>query len=489
MNRSGTTKYFEAVDIMKKNGFLFRFIWSVVCVLGTYTSLSYGQSVRRPNIILYIADDLGAWDIPAYGNDKVKTPNLDRLRKESMLFDQAFATSPTCGPARSALFTGLLPHRNGAHVNRLAVRDRIQSMVHYFNNAGYRVAIAGKLHVGPQESFPFEYIVGSNRREPGTEGKKGMFSDLYLEPVDQWLGGYDGEKPFVLIVADHCTHMTWPLNPAYTNESVAIHPFHVDTRDTRRLLTRYYTDITKMDDNIGDMMKILDKHKLSDKAIMLFTADQGPQLPFGKWTLYDYGVQVPLLVRWPGQVKAGSHTKALVSHVDIVPTLLDAIGAPIPTNIDGTSFYKVLRDPGQSHREMVFALSNGDKDHDKSPVRMLRTSKYKYIVNLEPNEPASKGKDLRKSWIELAKTDAHAKQVVDRLNERSSEELYDLENDRFEMINLAHLPKYKQVLEDFRKKMNAIRQVQGDVGDSWKEDLKRLPVAPGPNPLVPYSVD
>lgn len=446
----------------------------------------YGQDKNlHPNIVIYIADDLGVWDIGSYGNRSVKTPNLDALERESMLFRQAFAASPTSTPARSALFTGQYPHKNGAHVNRMPVRDNVKSIVQYFNEEGYQVAIAGKLHVGPREVFQFDYILGSNRREPGTEGLKGMFTDLYLSPVDEWLSKRDNDIPLVLIISDHCTHMTWPLNPEYSKDEVEIPPFFVDTQGTRRLLTRYYTDITKMDKNVGDMMKMLQKHRLVDNTILMFTADQGPQLPFGKWMLYDYGVQVPFMIRWPNHIISGSRTDALVSHVDIIPTLLEVLGAKIPDNLNGQSFYDVLRSPDKPHRKMVFSSHNGDKFHDQSPTRMLRTSKYKYIVNLRPNAPSRK-KPLPE-WKKLAKTDSHAKFIVARLNQRPVEELYDLENDRYELYNLAHLEQYQQIVETFRKEMEAIRNNQGDIGDRWEDDLKKLPADNKPNPVVPYN--
>lgn len=447
--------------------------------------VSQQQESKQPNIVIFMADDLGVWDIGPYGNRSVKTPNLDVFCSESMLFHQAFSVAPTSGPARSALYTGKYPHKNGAHVNRMPVRDNVKSLVHYFNGEGYQVAIAGKLHVGPRKVFPFDYILGSNRREPGTEGLKGMFTDLYLRPVDKWLRERDDDRPLILIVADHCTHMTWPLNPEYTRNGVEVPPFLVDTPATRKLLARYYTDITKMDANVGELMEILKKNRMDDNTIMMFTADQGPQLPFGKWTLYDYGVQVPFIVRWPNHITPGSHTDALVSHVDIIPTLLEIVGAEMPDDLDGRSFYQVLKSPDGPHRETVFAANNGDKFHDQSPTRMLRTSRYKYIVNLRPDAPSRK--QPRAEWIEQAMTDLHAKMIVDRLNERPAEELYDIENDRYEMTNLAYSEQHRRILEKFRKEMEIIRSEQGDIGDRWEDDLKKLPTDNKPNPLVPYE--
>ncbi len=467
---------------------MLRLLFLLTCTVFVSVETSLSQTTaQKPNIVIYLADDLGTIDIGPYGNRSVKTPNLDHLRSESILFQQAFSTSATCVPARSALFTAQYPHRNGSHVNRMPVDSDVKSVVQYFNKEGYQVAIAGKLHVGPREVFAFDYIEGSNQREPGTEDLNGMFTDLYLPPVKEWLANRKDPRPFLLIVADHCTHMTWPLHPTYTNKDIKINPFHIDTEDTRKLLTRYYADITKMDDNVGEVLSMLKKNDLVDNTILMFTADQGPQLPFGKWTLYDYGVQVPLIIRWPQQVKANSFTNALVSHVDIIPTLLEVVGGQVPDKIDGQSFAQVLTARNSTHRTAVFASHNGDKMHDQSPSRMLRTVKYKYIVNPEPNAPVSTGKKPRASWVKKSASDSFAKTIVERLEARPAEELYDLEHDPYELHNLASQKKYRTTVEDFRRQMEIIRRDQDDVGDNWKDDLKKLPPDNKPNPLVPYT--
>lgn len=463
--------------------------FSIIILIMMIASNLFGQEKdQRPNIVLYIADDLGAIDIGPYGNTSVKTPHLNNLRKESLLFNKAFSTSPTCVPARSALFTAQYPHRNGSHMNRMPVHSEVKSIVQYFNSEGYQVAIAGKFHIGPREVFDFDYIEGSNRREPGTEGIQGMFMDLYLNPVDKWLANRKDPRPFVLVIADHCTHVTWPLNPSYTNAGIRIDPFHVDTEGTRKLLTRYYTDITKMDDNVGETVEMLKTNNLEDNTILMFTADQGPQLPFGKWTLYDYGVQVPLLMRWPQKVKGGTTTDALVSHVDIIPTLLSLVGGKIPVGIDGLSFADLLKNPEMDFREMLSASHNGDKMHDQVPTRMLRTKQYKYIINLASDGHVSTGKKPLPAWEKIANSDPFAKSIVERLNERPVEELYDLINDPYELKNLASQTKYKKVLENFRLQMHVVRKEQGDIGNKWEEDLKRLPADNKPNPVVPYTL-
>src|SRR5690606_17032228 len=152
-----------------------------------------------PNMVIFIGDDLAVRDIGPYGNRIVRTPNLDKLSNESLVFDKAFAASPTCGPSRSSLFTAMYPMRHGAHGNHSGVKEGVSSMVQRLSALGYHVAIAGKLHVGPTEVFPFERVAGTNAPEPGFENTPGLHYDLILAPVDEWLSAQKPDKPFVLI--------------------------------------------------------------------------------------------------------------------------------------------------------------------------------------------------------------------------------------------------------------------------------------------------
>lgn len=440
--------------------------------LACLNHVSGQPNASLPNIVLFMADDLGVSDIGPYGNRTVKTPNLDRLAKESMLFKRAFAASPTCGPSRSSLFTAMYPMRHGAHGNHSGVKAGILSIVQRLSALGYRVAIAGKLHVGPRDVFPFEYIEGTNIPEPGFEKNPGLRYDLLVDPVDDWLAKQDPDKPFVLIVADHSPHVIWPDHPIYDPKKVDIPPIHIDTEDARKARARYYTDVTKMDSNLGKLMGLLEKHDVRRNSILMFTADQGPQWAFGKWCLYDYGIQVPLIVRWPGTVKPGSQTNALVSHVDILPTMVAVANGDAPSDVDGKSFLEVLMNPRASHRDTVFASHTGDRLMNRSPMRMLRTAKFKYILNLAPEimytthmdraTDHDGGREYWPSWREKSFFDVHAAAVLWRYHHRPAEELYDVEADPWERVNLAADPAYAAELSRFRAQMAVTREVQGD---------------------------
>lgn len=455
------------------------------------------QGSSLPNMVIFIGDDLAVRDIGPYGNRIVRTPHLDKLAHESLVFDRAFAASPTCGPSRSSLFTAMYPMRHGAHGNHSGVRPGVSSVVQQLSALGYRVAIAGKLHVGPQDVFPFERIAGTNAPEPGFENTPGLHYDLILAPVDEWLSAQKPDKPFVLIVADHSPHVIWPEKPTYEPAEVDIPPIHIDTDDTRKARARYYTDVTKMDENLGELMDLLEKHGMAANSILMFTADQGPQWAFGKWGLYDYGIQVPFMVRWPGHVKAGSRTDALVSQVDILPTMVEIANGTSPQGIDGQSFLSVLKDPSVKHRDTVFASHTGDRLMNRSPMRMLRTDRFKYILNLAPDVPYTThmdratdhdgGREYWPSWRVESFRDPHAAAVLWRYHNRPTEELYDVVADPWEQINLAADPKYANMLDRFRTQMKMAREAQED-HETGPEDLAATNKNPGKGkgPIAPY---
>lgn len=464
----------------------------------TYTSgqVSGKASKQRYNIVLFIADDLGVNDIEPYGNKIVRTPNLNQFAGESLLFKRAFASSPTCTPSRSTIFTGLMPMRHGAHGNHSGVAEGTKSLVQYLQPLGYRVAIAGKYHVGPESVFSFERILKTNVPEPGHEKRPGLNYDLSFDPVDGWLSQqHENNKPFMLVVADHSPHVVWPEKPAYDPGKIDIPVKHIDTKETRTSRSRYYTDITKMDGNLGKLLNSLKKNNLSDNTIVIFIADQGPQWPFAKWSLYDDGVRTPLMVRWPGITKGGKHTTALVSLADLLPTIVEAAGGTAPENIDGESFLAVLKGQKDIHRKYVFASHTGDRLMNRSPARMLRTSQYKYILNLAPEILYTTHMDLAKdhdggreywdSWLQKSFTDEHAASVLWRYHNRPKEELYDIITDPHEMHNLAEDSKYLTLIDEFHAEMSKWRTQQHDT-ITGPEVIKDEPAKKGTKPVAPY---
>jgi arylsulfatase A-like enzyme len=243
--------------------------------------------------------------------------------------------------------------------------------------------------------------------------------------------------------------------------------------------TKYYTEVTHMDAQLGEVETSMKKNGFTDNTMLIFTADQGAQWPMSKWTLYDAGIRAPLIVRWPGKVKPASSSGAIVSLIDLLPTMLEAAGGTAPTDLDAKSFLPVLRGESTDHRDATFAINTGDRDMNRSPMRAVRTAKYKYILNLKPetlfkthitDAGGEDGLFYWRSWEKLAADgDARAKAAIDRYRHRPAEELYDVEADPYELKNLAADPARAADLESLRQKLKDWRLQQG-------EDLSKVPM-------------
>jgi arylsulfatase A-like enzyme len=415
-----------------------------------------------PHIVLFIADDYSWHDSSAYGNKDVRTPNIDKLASQGMRFNAAFAASPTCTPSRSAIYTGLYPHHNGAHANHSLINDNIRTLPAQMKDLGYRAVIAGKTHIGPRALFPFEYLKDSNIMPAGKNHV--LWTDLNTTAVEQLLADHPRDAPLCLIVCSHSPHVYWPDNNGYDPAKLTVPPYLLDTPETRAALARYYTDVTWMDKQLGDVLASLNKHNFTDNTLFIFTADQGAQFPFAKWNLYDAGLRVPLIMRWPGKTRPGT-SDAPVSLVDLLPTMIESAGGKIPAGLDGQTLVSA------NARDAIFAAHTGDGQMNRSPMRAIRTSKYKYILNLNPDEPYKThisegvtldGRDYWASWTKLAETDERAAAIVKRYRTRPAEELYDVSKDPYELINLASDPAHAQTKAQLAQKLKAWRITQGE---------------------------
>ena len=406
----------------------------------------------KPNLILFLGDDHSVWDAGCYGNKVVRTPNLDRLASEGMRFDRAFTTTAMCAPARSMLYTGLFPHRNGCHMNHGATREGIKSLPHYLKPSGYRVALAGKKHIKPNTVYPFEYL-----------GQKDIDKVIL------------GNKPFCLVIASNEPHGPHQQG-GYGLEEVPVPPYLSDTAAVRRNLAGYYTDIDTLDTELGHAMDLLERSGKQDNTLLLYAGDHGNGL-MAKWTCYEAGLRVPFLVRWPGRIKGGLATEAMVSFVDVLPTFLEAAGAEQPEGIDGRSFLRVLTGETDEHRKLIFGAhtNQGIISGEPYPVRSVRDARYKYIRNLNPHgrptNVAVFGRDYKENttgawaeWKAKAKTDASAARLLARVMNRPSEELYDLQHDPWELKNLASDPSLAEEKARLRQELDEWMNQQEDLG-------------------------
>jgi uncharacterized sulfatase len=244
----------------------------------------------------------------------------------------------------------------------------------------------------------------------------------------------------------------------------------VDTSESRQWRARYAAAVTRADNDLGLVLDAA-RDVLGEKTFIGFTTDHGSQWPFGKWNCYEGGVRVPLIVSWPGVVQPGSRTEAMVSWVDLLPTLLAVAGGSAPDSIDGRSFVDVLNGKSTEHRDAIFTTHSGDGNWNVYPQRAVRVGNWKYIRNLHPEFAFTSHVDLPDrmgrrtyfpSWEEAAKTDPAAAAVVKRYHQRPAEELFNLESDPLEHNNLAGDPAAKDKLNQLRKRLDEWMTEQND---------------------------
>jgi arylsulfatase A-like enzyme len=425
----------------------------------------------RPNIVLFLADDLGWADCSIHGGKDLKTPNMARLAAEGMTFTHAFVASPSCAPSRAALLTGLDPMRNGAMLNHARPRADLKKWPAYFKELGYETAAIGKTaHYAQVTEYGFDHA--SHYR---------YHQDDCVEAAVRWLANRKSAKPLCLLVGTNWPHVPWPKKSPLDPRRLTLPEPLVDTTETRRARARYLAAVANADRDLG-LVHDAGRTHLGKGTLFLFTSDHGAQFPFGKWNGYDTGVRTPLVAVWAGRVKPGSTTGAMVSWIDILPTCLEAAGGTPPATISGRSFLGVLRGEKDAHRDRVFITHSGDGDMNRYPLRGVRTRGWKYIRNLDPDaehhthidkgkNPEADGRIYWDSWVRKARTDPAAAAVVHRYHKRPAEELYDLTADPHELTNLAGDPAQSGRLKALRADLDAWMKSQGDEGLKTERSL------------------
>lgn len=417
---------------------------------------------ESPNIVFFLADDYTYRDIGVYGAKNVKTPAIDQLAKEGMKFEHCYQATAMCAPTRQNILTGIYPVKSGAYPNHSFVKEGTKSIVHYLKDLGYNVALQGKRHISPLSSYPFEFL---------GDGKQDVRVDL-IEPFVK--KNVKEEKPFCLFVMSHQPHGPFTKgDPSrFDPDKLELPPYFVDTPEIREQLTKYYAEIEYLDNEVAQVNKVIEEYGIKENTIFIFASEQGSQFPFAKFTCYNNGLQSGLIVRWPGKIKAGSTTNAMVEYVDIAPTMIDIAGGSIPQAMEGESFVKVMTEGVQEHKEYSYGIQTTrgiQKGSDLYAIRTIQDKKYHYIRNLNHDQlfeslstqPNSK---VYKSWREAAEKDPSLKQLTDKYQKRPFEELYNKENDPYELHNLANDPKCIEIKKKLSKKLDEFMLQQGDKG-------------------------
>lgn len=446
------------------------------CALGAAVAAE-----RRPDIVVFLTDDHSQLDSTPYGSTTLRTPNMQRLADAGMTFTRAYVASPSCAPSRAALLTGLMPARSGAEANHARPRAKLKKWPAYFKALGYEVAAFGKIsHYRHTADYGFDHFANDT-----------FHDHAGIPAAVEFLKKRDRTKPLCLLVGSNWPHVPWPeKDVGYDPQALPLPAGSIDTPMTREWRTRYAAAVTKADDDLG---LILDAARatLGERTLFLMSGDHGAQWPFGKWNCYEAGVLVPLIVAWPGVVKPGTRSAAMVSWVDFLPTLLEAAGGKPPAGIDGRSFLSVLRSPTHPHRDRIFTTHSGDGRWNVYPIRSVRIGDWKYIRNLRPEFAFTTHIDLPgnlgqrayfASWEAEANTSPAAAAVVKRYHARPAEELYDLAGDPHEQQNLAGVRAHAAQLERMRAALDVWMREQGDMQKVFEEPrLLANPNSYGPN--------
>ncbi len=441
-----------------------------------------------------IADDLSYCDLGCWGNKDVKTPNLDRLAAQGMRLMRCYTPSPVCSPTRQSLYTGLYPVKSGAYPNHSFVKPGVESLPYYLKPLGYRVGLVGKRHFGPAQSYPFEYPGEPGGVVPPDDEGGDAEPTLDYDAAEKFIRR-DPAQPYCLVVAPHEPHSPWTLGDAsaYNPQTLTLPPYLVDTPVTRRALSRYYAEVTYLDQQVGRVMEAVEHSGQADNTLFVFLSEQGSSMPHGKWTLYDVGIRAAAIARWPAKIRPGTRSDALCQYVDFVPTFVEmAGGKPVP-GLDGRSLLNILAGKSNTGRPYVFAEETSRGIFSGPPayaIRAVADKRWKYILNLNADAEFKNTEintPLFKSWERKGVTDAFAHEQAARYRRRPPVELYDLQHDPYEMTNLAGQPDQKTNLARLRAPLDLWMKQQGDEGVKTEMEATEHQVAGSPAPPLPAS--
>jgi N-sulfoglucosamine sulfohydrolase len=393
---------------------------------------------RPPNILYLHSHDTGRYVQP-YGQP-VPTPNIQRLADQGVLFREAFCAVPTCSGSRACLLTGQYGHNSGmlglAH-RGWSLNDYRQHLVHPLRKAGYHSVLIGEQHIAKRPD-----IIGFDRVEKiettHVESVAPVARAVIAEPIPE---------PFFLSVGFFETHRDW-LGPSSVRDALYSQPPAnlPDTPETRHDMAAFKASARTLDQGVGSVLEALESQGLAENTLIIFTTDHGLAFPGAKATLYDRGLGVMLIMRGPGGFSGGKVNDALVSHLDVYPTVCELVGIERPDFLQGESLLPLVRGEADAVRETLFAEMNWHAAYE--PQRAVRDKRFKYIKRFgERTKPVLANCDDSPSKTVLLEHGWAERDVP-------FEQLYDLVFDPNEAANVAGEPAYAETLRQMRERLD-----------------------------------
>ena len=426
--------------------------------------------IAKPNLLLIIVDDMNADSVGAFGAVVPgTTPNIDQLASQGIRFEKAHVQVANCTPSRNVMWSGRYPHSNKVEGFYQVANPGYLTLSDLMQEAGYFTAIRHKVPGStPYSPYPWDLVLDSlptgdllHRKDPISFG---VSTARGIEAAK--LAG----KPFSLLINVSDPHLPFyglnrrgepvedPFVPSriFTPDEVYVPPYLVDDPIVRQELAHYYSTVRRADDAVGEILAALQASGEADNTLVMFLSDHGMPFPFVKTQLYHHSTLTPLIFRWPGIVQENTVDDVhMVSAIDILPTLLDSVGAQIPKGIQGRSLLPLMRGESQDGWDRIFKEYAENSSGERTPMRAIETKRFLYIFN-----PWSNGKrrmtsatmhmNTYKRMVELAEKDEKIASRLELLTYRVVEELYDVQADPDCLVNLIADPKYQKELTDLR---------------------------------------
>ncbi len=462
----------------------------LLCSFVLFLAPAAAQDARLvpPNVVLVIADDLGM-QLGCYGDAKARTPHIDALAAVGVRFEAAYATVASCSSSRSSILTGRFSHATAQYGLQHAQHNfeghaREIGLSLLLQGAGYRSLRVGKLHVGPDSSFPFDEVLKASSRNPvqmadavdaALKAESGQPFFLLFCPSDPHRGGGSAKE-----LRQRPDRFGNPA-PGQTRDGVqqqvfdparlSVPPWLPDTPACRAEWAQYYQSVARVDQGIGRLREVLQTRGVLDNTVFVFTSDHGPAFPGAKTTVYQPGLQVPLILAGAGVAATGESRAQWASLVDLLPTLLDLCGLPTADGppLHGRTLVPLLSDPPPQWQRDLFASHTLHEVTMYYPMRSIRRGRYKLIVNFAAPLAFPFASDLYRSatWQEVLKSGRtqYGIRTVARLLQRPRLELYDLQIDPWESRNLAQDASHQQIRIELS---GALKAWQEGTHDPWR---------------------
>lgn len=459
---------------------------------------------NRPNIVFILTDDHAAHAMSCYGSRINKTPNLDRIADEGIRFDRCYCTNSICTPSRASILAGTYNHINGVTTLATHMDNSLTTFPKLLQSSGYQTAIFGKWHLGqgpehcPTGFDDWAVLPGQGlyhnpdfifKGPDGGEKKivKGYATDIITDMSLEWLDRRDADRPFCLLCHHKAPHRPWEPDEKhadmYLNDEIAEPETLYDDYSTRasaakeakmrlgrdmitedlksiinynlpedelrkwayqRYIKDYLRVVASVDDNTGRLLDYLDENGLAENTIVIYCSDQGFFLGDHGWYdkrfMYEESFRMPFVLRWPEMVKAGSVTDEFLTNVDFAPTLLEAAGVNVPTEMQGSSAMELLEGntPEDWQQEVYYRYwMHKDGSHNVYSHYGIRTKRYKliYYYNDGLGQPGTKDETYEPEW-----------------------ELFDLEKDPYEVNNVYDDPQYRDVIAELKDRLHKLQE-------------------------------